>query len=84
MNVVQFPPEHMGAPRGLAVQVSRYPQEDGRDLFCIELLHPDGTWDHLSHAWAREEAQKAAGDVAEEKGAQLLAVSLWPGRSALA
>ena len=84
MSVVQFPPERMRLVREVSVQISKYPQDDGRDLFSVEVLYPDGTWDHVRHAWSREKAEEMALEEADARDARLLAVSMWPGRSALA
>lgn len=69
-----------------SVQVSKYDQKgekDERDLFLVELLHPDGKWDilHFTHDFA--EAKRRAADEARERGAELLVVSIWPGKAAL-
>lgn len=65
------------------IQVSRYAQPDGTDLFCIEILHRDGTWDRLDHSRDRAHAWKRAGQIANQRGAPLLPDSIWPGRSSL-
>lgn len=65
-----------------AVQLSKYQQEDGSDLYVIEALNADDTWDILSTAENKADGWMLAGKAAADLGVSLLPVSTFPGRAA--
>lgn len=79
--VVQLREERGYTVRETCVQVSRYPQDDGSGLFCVEVLFPDGTWNILHRSKDLSEAWRLAGVEAGDRRVALLADSLWPERS---
>lgn len=77
-EVIQFP---QGKVQGTRIQVSKYPQDDGRSLYCVEILFPDGKWDQLHNTRSRDAARELAEQEASARGVIVLPDSLWPGRS---
>lgn len=82
-EVIQLRKERGYTVRETCVQVSRYPQDDGSGLYCVEVLFPDGTWDILHRSWNKADAWKMAGVEAGARCVALLPDSRWPGRSSL-
>ena len=80
-EVIAFPSR--GNVGRISIQVSYYPQDDGSKLFCVEMLFPDGTWDHIGHSRDMAEAWKLAGQISIDQAALLLPESRWPSRSHL-
>jgi hypothetical protein len=65
-----------------AVQLSAYKQDDGRDIYAVETLHSDDTWDIVATTGDKADAWLLAGDAANGLGVPLLPVSSFPGRAA--
>lgn len=64
------------------VQLSAYPQDDGSQLYCVEVLFDDGTWDIAHHTLEKATGWKLAGKEAVDRKVGLLPVSSFPGRAA--
>lgn len=77
-NVIDFRPES----NATSVQLSAYPQEDGSQLYCVEVLFADGTWDRTAHTKDGAEGWKLAAQEAFDWKVPLLPTSSFPGRAA--
>lgn len=64
------------------VQLSAYPQDDGSQLYCIEVLFDDDTRDRTGLTRSLAEGWLLAGKEAIDRRVPLLPTSTFPGRAA--
>lgn len=78
MVVIPFPK----SPAPNSVQLSAYPQEGGSNLYAVEVLNSDDTWDIVATTKDKGDGWLMAGSKAVQLGVPLLPVSTFPGRAA--